>query len=388
MKTAVGVFVWIFGFLSAMATDGWKLPPRELNHPKSPKAWFAPIKEGAKLFEIEKMAGAEGSVRFEGDTIHIEKTNDKGAILLKVALPPSFMPKIRRFRASVDVESEVSGFTSPRGCIRMGYLNGQGMVDSDRTADGRSINGRSKLDQLICTPLGRAQLKAAHFNREEGSAKPVFTTICVEGAPSVSKWRNWRIDPVSAVVKANAIARKGAGGRDFTGDMADLKKFEAKLADDFEHTAKVIAKDGYSRLTIDGKEVPPILFKGKYHAGGALRFGGKRMHETGVPLMVAFVRLGETTIREGAWTTNGFQVSKAINEVRRAMLTAPDALYAVTVRMDAPIGWCDTRTNEVWRTKNGEMVYGDGMHVIKGPKKGGGEAWPWASRKEPQTMAS
>ena len=379
MGKVAGFFAWMLIAASAMATDGWKLPPRELNHPKNPKAWFAPIKEGAKLFEIEKMAGAEGSVRFEGDTIHIEKTNDKGAILLKVAVPPSFMPKIRRFRASVDVESKVSGYTSPRGCIRMGYLNGSGMIDSDRAADGRSINGRLKLDQLICTPLGRPQLKAAHFNRGEESGKPVFTTICVEGPPSVSKWRNWRIDPVSAVVKANTVARKNAQGRDFTSHMTDLKLFEEKLANDVEHTAKVVTKDGYSRLTIDGKEVPPILFKGKYHAGGTLKFGGKRMHEAGLPLMVAFVRLGETNIREGSWTTNGFQVAKAIKEVRRAMLTAPDALYAVTIRMDAPIGWCDNRTNEIWRTQNGEVVYGDGMHVVKGSKKGGAVVWPWVS---------
>jgi hypothetical protein len=364
---------------SVLATDGWKLPPRQLQYPDNSKVWFAPVKDGEKAFEIKKLDGAEGSVRFEGDTIHVEKTNDKGAILVRTAIPSSLMPKTRRFRASVETEASVSGSTASRGYIRMGRLNADGMIDNDRAADGRSINGRLKLDQLISTPPGRPQLKAAHFNRDESESGRIYTSICVDGAASESRWRNWRIDSVTAVVKANTAARKNAQGRDFTGDMTDPKLFEAKLAGDFEHTAKVVVKDGCTRLTVDGREVPPILFKGKYHAGGELMFGGKRMHEAGFPLMVAFVRLGQSDIRKGAWTTNGFNAAMAVDEVRRAMLTAPDALYAVTLRMDAPIGWCDTRTNEIWRTRTGDAVYGDGMHVLRGARKGDREYWPWVS---------
>ena len=377
-RVKVILMVWL-AVPSVFATDGWKLPPRELRYPCDSKAWFAPVKEGADAFEIKKLDGAEGCVRFDGDVIHIEKTNDEGAIFVKVAMPPSFMPKTRRFRVSAEVESSVSGSAASRGYIRMGRLNVNGMIDNDRVADGRSINGRMKLDQLISTPNGRPQLKAAHFNRDEDETGTVYAAICVDGAASVSRWRNWRIDSVAAVVKANAVDRKNAKGRDFSADMIDPKLFEAKLAGDFEHTAKVVVKDGYARLTLDGKEVPPILFKGKYHAGGSLMFGGKRMHEAGIPLMVAFVRFGQSNIREGSWTTNGFNAAKAVEEVRRAMLTAPDALYAVTLRMDAPIGWCDTRTNEIWRTKNGDIVYGDGMHVLKGPRKKARAYWPWVS---------
>ena len=78
-------------------------------------------------------------------------------------------------------------------------------------------------------------------------------------------------------------------------------------------------------------------------------------------------------------TTNGFDAAKAVDEVRRAMRTAPDALYVVTVRLDAPVGWCDTRTNEIWRAKNGDAVFGDSGHVVGTAGAAGGKAWPWAS---------
>ena len=44
--------------LSAVATDGWTLPPRKIVSPDDSKAWFAAVKDGASAFIIEKRDGA------------------------------------------------------------------------------------------------------------------------------------------------------------------------------------------------------------------------------------------------------------------------------------------------------------------------------------------
>ena len=131
-------------------------------------------------------------------------------------------------------------------------------------------------NRLIVTPKGRPQLKAAHFTLEQGDTNDVYVAINVSGARSVSAWRNWRVDAVVEVERTNAAARKGCHGRDFSSDMTDAATLETKLAADIDHTAKVVKNGDYAQLTVDGKAVSPILFKGGHAAGESLLFGGKR----------------------------------------------------------------------------------------------------------------
>ena len=237
------------------------------------------------------------------------------------------------------------------------------------------------MDELIATPAGRPQLKAAHYERDEGDTNAVGIAIYVDGGSSVTTWRNVRVDDVREVYKTNFAVRgkKRCVSHNFLSDMSDPSEFAEKLAADFDHTAKVVRKDGYAQLTVDGETVPPILFKGGQLTPKGLFFGGRRMNEAGVSLLVASIRFGSVPNVEGSWTTNGFDAAKAVDEVRSAMRVAPDALYVVTVRLDAPAGWCDRHTNEIWRTKNGDAVYGDAGHVTGTVRKSGGNTWPWVS---------
>ena len=365
--------------VSAFATDGWTLPPRKIVSPDDSKAWFAPIKEGVPAFEIMKIDGAEGEVVFEADAIRIIKTNGRGAIRVTSRSPVTFMPRMRRFRVSVEVESLSDNPRNATGFVRIGHRKANGDIGYNIMADGPSHGGHGKMNQIIVTPNGRPQLKAAHFNREKDDTNDVYVAVYVKDGPSVSTWRNWRVDTVQEVERAAAVARKGCHGRDFSSDMTDPVAFEAKLAADVDHTAKVVKNGDYAQLTVDGKVVPPILFKGGHAAGESLLFGGKRMHEAGVSLLVATVRFGTSANRENSWTTNGFDAVKATGEIRRAMLTAPDALYVVTVSLEAPAGWCDTHTNEIWRTEKGEIIYGNSGHVIGTKQDPNLKSWPWPS---------
>ena len=379
MKSFIFSAFALMSTLSVVATDGWTLPPREIASPDNTKAWFAPVKDGAEAFIIEKRDGAEGDVSFTADGIRIVKMNDQGTIRVTPRLPVALMPKMRKFRGSAEVESMTEDLGNALGFVRIGHRLKNGYIGYSFKADGRALGGQGKLNRLIVTPKGRPQIKAAHFIRENGDTNDVYVAINVSGARSVSVWRNWRVDAVVEVERANAAARKGCHGRDFSSDMTDAAAFDAKLAADIDHTAKVVKNGDYAQLTVDGRAVPPILFKGGHAAGETLLFGGKRMHEAGVSLLVASVRFGTSANMENSWTTNGFNVAKAVGEVRRSMLVAPDALYVVTVLLNAPAGWCDVHTNEIWRTEKGEIVYGNSGHVIGTKQDPKLKSWPWPS---------
>ena len=79
------------------------------------------------------------------------------------------------------------------------------------------------------------------------------------------------------------------------------------------------------------------------------------------------------------WTTNGFDVAAAAADVKRSMLTAPDALYVLTIHLNAPAYWCETHTNEIWRTEKGEPVYGDDAHAFGPVPSPEWPCWRWPS---------
>lgn len=382
LLTAVAL---LLPMVSVALTDGWTLPPRTIVRPDDAKAWIAAIGKGEEAFAVSRLSGAEGDVVFEGDAIRVVKRNDRGMIRIMSRQPFPVMGNCTRIRASAEVESSVDEPMAAEGYVRIGPMGRWGGIDRyDYKADGRALSGKQKLDKLISTPVGRPQLKAAHYERTgKGDTNLLHVCIYVSGGPSVSVWRNVRADPVPEVRKANCAVRpkRTLSGRNFATNMVDREVFHRGISASAEHCAKVVKDGEFARLTVDGKPVPPILFKGGGVADDRVAFCGKRMHEAGIPLLVASVRFGATPRQEGSWTTNGFDAAKAVAQVEKAMRTAPDALYLLTVRLDAPVGYCDGRTNEIWRTDKGEIIYGNSVHVVgtkpdPNPKL---VSWPWVS---------
>lgn len=372
--------VAVLPMVSVALTEGWTLPPREIAQPDASKAWIVPMDKGADGFRVLKIGGAEGEVYFDEGEIRIVKTNDKGLIRV---MPKSTvcLPKAHRIRVSAVVESSSDSPRLARGYLRIGPRTADGGIAYNTKAHGRVPGGRVQFDQLINTPKGRPQLKATQWFREASNfTNELFVGLYVGGAPSVSVWRDLRVDDLRVVEKANSEDKCRGHGQDFASDMVSEAEFESRLAaDPVDHVAKVVKRNGYAQLTVDDKTITPILFKGGRASSDKVSFGGKTMHDAGASLLVANVRFGAVANADGPWTTNGFDAVAAVDQVRCAMRTAPDALYMLTLRLDAPIGYLDTRTDEIWRSEKGEIVYGDSVHVVgtvKDPKR---KCWPWAS---------
>lgn len=368
------------------------MPPREIEGmPDSAKAWIAPIERGESAFNVLLLRGAEGKVSFENNAIRIAKTNSEGTIWVVAREPFHQVSAEHSYRISAQMEATAP---QPRESLASVRVRRVDMVDSGRLANNRA----DKHDRLICTAPGRPVLKASPLRLPADDAAAWRIAICVEGAPSETVWRDLRADSMAEVAKADATARIGHEAHDFIGDLSSSADFDAALAADFEHTAQIVKDGEYSRLLVDGQPVPPFLFKGGHARTKDLQFGGKRMHEAGIPLLVAQVWPGSRCNGDGYypsyWTTNGFDAAMAAADVKRSMLTAPDALYFLTIHVNAPALWGDLHTNEVWRSKNGEPIYGNNAHALGTASQDGKPtekwhvylangrdetAWPWPS---------
>ena len=151
---------------------------------------------------------------------------------------------------------------------------------------------------------------------------------------------------------------------DFSADMADAAAFEAMCRADVDHTAKVERRNGIATLLVDGKPEAPILFKGHSAGGKANVFSGKVMSESGVRLLVANVGFrGSPWFPKSPWSKDGFDPESAVRTIRKAMLTATNALWLVTLRVDPPIDYVYWHPEEAWRSKDGGYVFGNGVHV-------------------------
>ena len=151
---------------------------------------------------------------------------------------------------------------------------------------------------------------------------------------------------------------------DFGADMADAAAFEAMCRADVEHTAKVVRRNGLSTLIVDGEATPPILFKGHSAGGKGNVFSGKALYDAGVRLMVANVGFrGSPWFPKSPWTRDSFDAESAVKTIRKAMLTATNALWLVTLRVDPPMDYVYWHPEEAWRSKDGGYVFGNGVHV-------------------------
>lgn len=362
-------------------TKGWTLPPKEYVYPPADGAWIIPVVPDS--FEISKIGGAEGSVEFADGAMTVRKTNDAGFIRILVK-DVGKLPPVPSLRAVAEVSSFTEFPAETRGYIRIGPLS-EGKVWRHYQADGETFGGGAMLDRVGNTPPGRPQQKVSYCLPASYGGKGIRVGIFVDGKPSVSVWRNLRVDDMKVVEREREETCRRLNRQDFSADRCPVEALYAALENEPQHVAKMVRRDGYATIEVDGEVIPPIFYLalGERPDGKCLRFGGKRMAEIGMPLLVTSVRLGCTT-EPGPWTPDGFDVDLAVRRVESSMRTAPKALYVLSVSLDAPRGWCDGHPEDMWRNREGEIIYGNYCHVIGTAEKTNRYCWAWASYSSPR----
>ena len=364
--------------VAAALAPGWDNvnPSRRMPAPVK-ELWRAPLDKGVDAFRVDWRGGATGTVAVVDGALRIEKGNAEGMVVVTAAEP----------------------FAAPEGLLLQGHaacyderpvdpLEAKAYIrlwsgKEDMKWERRHFNGTTAdsplFMQLVNTPPG-------HFTRKlcrtrVGSSGKVTAAVVVEGPPSVTAWREWGIEDADAADKAWKKMNASRSPPDRADTMMDESAFDAALAADTEHSARMVKTPFGGVLEVDGKPVPPILYKPTPFGHGVPFTGeGRALEGAGVDLQTVNIRLGVGFGRIGFWTTNGFDCAGAVRRVKDFMRSAPHSLFFVTIRCDAYPEYADEHPDEKWLRPDGSVVFGSCSH---GQKKASPNppphTWPWVS---------
>ena len=381
-----GVALFLFALVQAFAfagVNGWDNvnPARTFPTPKSVH-WRADFSMGMAGFVVEYQDGAEGAVTIEDRAgikgFRIEKSNGVGFITVRPKEVLAF-PDKTELQSFAFVSSEKNDPLYAVGFLR---LRGEKLQDYAYFSklDGRGPGG-PKMQYLANTAPGVRERKLCRYCcQDDCGGTNVVPTIVVAGARSVSRWENWGVEDLADAKDTWKTFTKRVKPVDRTDEMQDDSTFAADLAIEPDHTAAVIKRDGYACLLIDGQSVSPVLFKGMPARVGRNLYAGKAMADAGIDIQSIYVRLGNAPEAFGYWTKDGFDVEGAVESLRSAMRTAPNAKFVLSIGLDAYPEYSAEHPEEVWKLMNGKVVYGHQVHAdffLREPMPKG--CWPWIS---------
>ena len=371
--------------VSAALTAGWDGVGGVNTLPEPTNVvWRAPFADGVSGFSVERRDGAEGAVSFLPDGIRIEKTNSRGAIVVK-ARQPFRNPDATTPRAFASAEESDGDPMRSLGFVRI--WSGE----ENLTLRGTGAYGPNPQNEFLLGTRPGCRLRKFAIPPEESAAGPEFqSAIVVAGAPSTSVWRNWGADNSSAA----AVAWKRYKGdlwkhgvRNHSKEVYPKSVLDRKLADDIEHTAKVVHQDGYAKLLLDGQDAPPVFYKGY---GGPFAYCGMRMQDRAdLRLQIAGITFGGRVTNDPGitpnWTREGFDLTGAVERVRHYMRAAPDSLFLLGLGVNPYPEFADDYPSERWIGPDGQPVRGKGCIVAWDQKAAAKDpkAWTLTSQFSP-----
>jgi hypothetical protein len=342
--------------------------------------WKVPYENSGSL-QVEWRDGATGKVstvsRAGKTYLGIKKLNDIGQVVVK-AVSASPVSKGARLQAVANCEADNAD--PEYSCAFLAVWTGEeDLSDKTTKAFGR---GGPRMTQVVNTPPGESIFKLAHG--VAGSEGLATTAIVVAGKASTSLWSNWAIEDLDKAEKKwvqRIRERKPPAEDDFK--VMDKDEFDEFLARSADHTAKVAKVGGYSTFFIDGEKRVPIFYKSiaSNHSKGYI--GGSRMSSSGMDLQTVSLRLGATKYPsqgKGYWSAQGFDVTGAVERIRRQMAKAPNAKYLLSLGLAAYPEFCDQHPQETWINDYGQRVFGHQCHSpFRLPKEKKNVHWYWPS---------
>ena len=372
-------------------TSGWEnVDPCRHNVDIAPEKmlWRASLQTPADIVFVRK-EGAEGSVNVIDGELKIEKTNDRGYLLVKAA--PFTMKEgvMSQFRADVNVSAAVPDCShaylrADDGREWIGYQTGVSDAGSRPTVNCG----------LIQQPVGMYYRKRFTYR---GEGKPVYPMIVVSGSPSVSTWKNWAADDRKDIdelflkkIRPETWARRPRPEDAIVSHEEVLRQ----CAESIDHTAKLETENGVVYLTVDGRKVPPAAYHGVYHHSDYTEITtGQPITSKGVPITIAWVHGGSGDHpSQCCWTPGDrYDAKKAADSFREMMRGDTNALFMVCYDCNAYPAFSEEHPDEVYRDAKGNPIYGGRASCTPGypgfdPKTS--KTWPWISLASPSWRKS
>ena len=377
-KLIVGaLLLGAFFVCNAAETEGWdNINPGRKEFPVQKQLWEGDF-SAAKL---ELRDGAKGTIAVVDQdgkkALKIVKSNDLGMMI--VTAPAFQVAKGAKLRAFAYCSCEDGDPESGDAYLRL--YGRKEDLSYFKDLDGRGPGG-PRMQKMVNSPPGGRIRKLAHRLADKATGTSITAAIVVSGPPCTSVWTDWGVEDKTASDKAWVKYRKSLEPGDTTYEMMDAAAFDAKLASERDHTAKIAKVGDYARLFVDGKVTPPVIFRGQTSKNGKITYAGGIHDRNGVRLQSMTVSFGKCDkVPHGIWTKDAFDAKAGADIVRTTMRLAPESVFILTLRLDAYPEWADMHPGEEWRLADGRKVHGSSVHadfrVQAAPPKG---KWNWPS---------
>jgi hypothetical protein len=341
-------------------TDGWdNINPDRKEFPAQKILWTADLAQA----KMELRDGAEGAMRIVEtgglQALEIVKTNGRGMII--VTTPPFEVKKDARLRAFAYCKCADGDPEAGEGYLRL--YGRKEDLSYFKDLDGRGSGG-PRMQKMVNAAPGDRIRKLAHRLADEKTGTLITAAIIISGPACTSRWSEWGVEDKGAADQAWNQYRKTFDPPDVTFDMMPAETFEARLAADRDHTARIRKVGDYTRLFIDGVQTAPVIFRGQTSKDDKITYAGGLHDKKGVHLQAITVRFGRTAKRPlGIWSRDGFDAKAGAEIVRTAMRLAPDSNFILVLSLDAYPEWVDQHSGEAWVLADGRKVYGHQVHA-------------------------
>ena len=389
MMVVAAIFAAVlFAASDPPVTAGWEnVNPMRREVAPAQIVWQASFSD-EKAFVVEKREGAEGRVAFNGASVTVEKTNDKGLIVVKATAFAA--PTNRPLRIFADVGVSSGDYMHAQAYLRA--YGGQEHFGRCGVLERRYFIGGGADEMLgtVNTAPGMSYRKYAHYKvTDDGLVTPI---LVVSGTPSVTTWKNWTVEDLDAADAKWAGYYEAKTAVDRSAERMDEPSFDRLVAaDEVDHTARLAKVDGVTRHLIDGNVSVPVAYRSKAAFGDDIMvetFAGGAVVRAGVRLVLKTVAMGGTEgMPRRYWKKGGFDVRGAVRDIKNALRIAPDALCILGIGCNAyPDFTRVEHPDETWRLKDGTEVCGTfGSCVATYDDMGIKDTnrWPWVSYASP-----
>ena len=298
------------------------------------EGWEVLVRDGAE----GQCARDEAKARSGGAAMRFTKKNGRGYLSLTTAAPVHVKPGVKyTFRGWFHSEdAPVSALL----LFRMGEKDGDLYYDAiDRSA------GWMSQSLLINSPAGQWEKRVITY--QAAKEQDVYPHVVLYGNPC-SVW----VDDLEFT--AEPYRPKGGTGQIPT--PFSREEVLQVLAGRPNATAQAASRDGRSVLLLNGRPVPPVLYKGEpYHTSGDYAGFGK----AGVEIATVSVRLGSVNNMHGFWTGKAQYDFSAVEEpILAALRKNPKTNLVLDVWFYPYREWGDENPEECWTNEKGQRAYG------------------------------
>ena len=378
--------------LATVVTAGWEnIEPMRTEVEPAKVLWTAPLEQEG-LFKVEKRDGAEGTVTFKDGLLTVDKTNDRGLIVITA---PSFQSVTNQpIRFMIDCHCDRGDYFYAQAGIRA-YDRAESLTPYwELETRHFSMGGAEEMRTTVNQAPSMFNRKYCHLRVKtaEGRVTPVLS---VSGSASRTTWKNWLAEDLDAADAKWAGYFEARTAHDHASERIEEAEFDRQLAVDIDHYACLKKINGVTRLVIDGE----VAYPGAYRAKGAFgkdilmeTFAAGPMVREGVKLVVKGIAMGGSSgatdgLKRRYWTEAGFDAVGAVRDIKNSLRITPGALCILSVSCNAyPNFTLKEHPDELWVKPDGSIVKGTSGSCVETYDDMGikdTNRWPWVSYASP-----